>query len=268
MTEKIDIGEVRHPGEIVSAIILLTLSIVTFALLVVSVFGLIWFAVFILLELLFHRLVMAFFKANSIQVTENQYPGIHQMARLYSEKLGLKKIPDVYIIQQTTLNAFATRVARRNVVVMYSHAVETMMEGEDTGALGMILAHEMGHFAANHLWWGAVLGGASIFLPPLYLYWSRCCEYTADRLAYLCLEDRSGAFEGLVKMTVGKKMAPATNFEALTQQHAAIRRDIFVKLSEYWSTHPHLLNRIQGLRRFAAGAAGPVAEPGVKEVSL
>jgi len=250
LAEKIAIAKVRHPGERWSLAILVLFAVVALALLIVSVVGLIWLAVFLLLEMVAHQLAMAFFRANSILVSEEQYPAIYRMAKAYSTKLGLKKVPDVYVIQQTTLNAFAIRAARRHVVVLYSHTVETMVEKERTDALGMVIAHEIGHLAANHLRWAGIAAGIGIFLLPLYLYWSRCCEFTADRLAYLCLNDKGSALEGLLKLTVGKKLAPATNLEALARQHAALRKDPWAKIIEWWSTHPHLLNRIHKLQTF------------------
>lgn len=248
---KISIPDVRHDGETWSLVLLMMVSITFFLILIASVVGAIWLVAFLAIEILLHHLAMAFFRANSVMVTNEQFPEIYQMVDLYSTKLGLKKVPEVYIIQQTILNAFATRVARRNVIVVYSHTVETMMEKESRDALGMVLAHEIGHLAANHLRWAAIIGSTSLFIPPLYLYWSRCCEYTADRLAYLCVENKDGSFEGLLKMTVGKKLAPATNVHAFIKQYEALKKDWMAKLSEFFSTHPHLVNRYFKLREFA-----------------
>lgn len=257
MTNTIDIAEARHDGEVWSLYLLLAGAALVALLIVVSVFGLIWAIAFVAIEMFLHYLMMAFFRANSLQVTEEQFPFLYQMAREYSEKLGLKKVPDIYIIQQTTLNAFATKVARRNVVVIYSHTVETMLEKERADALGMVLAHELGHLAANHLRWAPIVSIAGFLNPPLYLYWSRCCEYTADRLSYLCVGNTAGALEGLIKLTVGKKMSQSVNMEAVFRQYREVRRDILARIVEFWSTHPHLLSRIYHLQTFAEKNQNP-----------
>ncbi|HEX3031587.1 MAG TPA: M48 family metallopeptidase [Bacillota bacterium] len=253
--DKLSIADVRHDGEIWSRILLLLASATLLIFLLLSVVGAIWLAVFLVIEAFLHRLTMAFFRANSVQVSEEQYPDLYRLVVLYSAKLGLKEVPEVYIIQQTILNAFATRVARRNVIVLYSHTVETMLEENSQDALGMVLAHEIGHFAAGHLRWAPFLTGGSIILPPLYLYWTRSCEYTADRLAYLCVENRESAFAGLLKMTVGKRLAPATNEQAFRGQYERVQRDWLVKLSQFWATHPHLINRYFSLKAFAGRSA-------------
>jgi len=261
LQEKIDIAKVRHDGEVWSFIIMLLTSVVALLVLVVSVVGLVWLLVFVIIELFLHRLMMAFFYANSVKVTESQYPVLYRLAREYTARLGLKRVPDIYIIQQTTLNAFATRAARRNVVVVFSHTVETMIEQEQTDALGMVLGHEMGHLAANHLRWAGIFGGAALINPLFYLFWSRCCEYTADRLGYLCVGSASGASEGLLKLTVGKQMARVTDMAALAQQYNSVRKNFFVRLSELVSTHPHLLNRIHRLRDFSEKTTVSPAPP-------
>lgn len=249
--DKINISAVRHDGETWSLVVLALMSLGFLGLLLASVVGAIWLAAFLAIEMVAHRMTMAFFRANSVKVTESQYPVLYRMVADYSQKLGLKKEPQVYIIQQTILNAFATRVARRNVVVVYSHTVETMLEDNSTDALGMVLAHEIGHLVANHLRWGSLIGCTGVLFPPLFLYWSRCCEYTADRLAYLCLEDKEGAFQGLLKLTVGKKMAPDTNLEAFNLQHEELRKDWLATIVQFFSTHPHLVNRFFMLQAFA-----------------
>lgn len=265
MTKTINISETRHHGERWSLYLLLIAAIAVALLLIVSVFGLIWAIAFIVIEMFLHHLMMAFFRANSLQVTEEQFPFLYQMAREYSEKLGLKNVPDIYIIQQTMLNAFATKVARRNVVVIYSHTVETMLEKQRTDALGMVLAHELGHLAANHLRWGPIVSVAGFLNPPLYLYWSRCCEYTADRLSYLCVGNTEGALEGLIKLTVGKKMSQSVNMEALYRQYHDVRKALLPRIVEFWSTHPHLLSRIYHLQTFAEKT--PFAAPALNEAS-
>lgn len=249
--EKINISAVRHDGETWSLVVLTLLSLGFLGLLLVSVVGAIWLAAFLIIEMVAHRLTMAFFRANSVRVTEDQYPELYRLIENYSQKLGLKRIPQVYIVQQTILNAFATRVARRNVVVVYSHTVETMLEEENNDALGMVLGHEVGHLAANHLIWGNLIGCTSFLFPPLYLYWSRCCEYTADRLAYLCLESGEGAYQGLLKLTVGKQLAPDTNLQAFNKQYEELRKDWLVGIVQFFSTHPHLINRFFKLQAFA-----------------
>lgn len=251
MEERIDVSKVRQKGERLSFAVLLAVSVLILVLAAVTVFGLIWLSLYILLQIFFHQFTMAYFRANSVKLGPNQYPELFHLAGRYTERLGLKKVPDIYVIQATTLNAFVTIVARRHVIVLYSHTVETMLEEDRPDALGMVLAHELGHIAAKHLRWTPLLSSGGILMPMVYWKWSRCCEYTADRLGYLCLDDKNGAIEGLLKLTVGKRLALDTNIEALEEQYTRLRKDGWAKIAEMWSTHPHLLNRIRALKEFS-----------------
>ncbi|MFQ5927564.1 MAG: M48 family metalloprotease, partial [Terriglobia bacterium] len=148
----LDIGTIRYPGEKGAFGVLLVASFLTLAVLVMVVLtappaawaGLLFYVgLFLLVSWLAKILALASIRGHGIRVTENQYPQIHENARQFAARLGLKKTPEVYVIQATLMNAFATKVIGRRYVVLYSHLVDAALESGDYDEVAMILGHEM-----------------------------------------------------------------------------------------------------------------------------
>jgi len=62
-------------------------------------------------------------------------------------------------------------------------------------------------------------------------------------------------------------MAPATDLGALEKQYTELRKDFYVAISEFISTHPHLINRIYNLKSFAGPTVSAAAPAGQGLVS-
>jgi len=84
-----------------------------------------FYMVLIGLYVFFRRGIMTgFLQGNSVKVSENQFPAIHDIVVAQSNALGLKYLPDVYIFQSGgALNAFAMRFFGANYVVLNSDIV-------------------------------------------------------------------------------------------------------------------------------------------------
>lgn len=254
----VDINEVRCPGERGAFVVLLFASFATLALLVTlavwvpAAGGVILFYVgfFLILSLLAKILALAGIRGHGIRVGENQYPRIQEYVSQFAAQLGLKQLPEVYVIQATLMNAFATKVIRRRYVVLYSHLVDAALESGDYDEVAMILGHEMAHHAAGHVRWYGFLQFGS-WIPFLYLYWSRRAEYTCDRTGLLLVNKLGPSLQGIMKLAVGRKLASSTNLVALRHQKEQISRELGPTLVEIFSTHPLMIKRLAAIEDFA-----------------
>ena len=175
----LEIDSIRFPGEKGAFIVLFSASIITlvvFAIILVKVpeaalVVAFYMGLFLFAGWLTKLLMLAAIRGNGIRVTADQYPQIHDHVLRFAARLGLTKIPEVYVIQGTIMNAFATKVIRRRYVVLYSHLVDAALESGDYDEVAMIVGHEMGHHAAGHVrWYGFLQLGC--WIPFLYSYWS------------------------------------------------------------------------------------------------
>jgi len=82
----------------------------------------------------------------------------------------------MYVLQgDGVLNAFATRFARKNFVVIYSDIFE-MAYQEEKDAVSFIIGHELGHLKRRHVSnWRLFLTLPARFIPLLYKAYSRAC---------------------------------------------------------------------------------------------
>ena len=201
-----------------------------------------------------HGLALGRIRGNAIRVSERQLPLLHRLAAAHARRLGLKRVPSIYVMESGgILNAFATRFFRRDFVIIYSDVLElALAKGE--AAVGFIVGHELGHIWRGHLkhrW----LTLPARFVPYLGAAYSRACEYTCDRVGAYCQPD--GAITGLLVLAAGKQLHPHIDVREYAGQ-ADSEQDFWVRRAEMMSTHPHLPKRIAALIK--AGAAIPARE--------
>jgi Zn-dependent protease with chaperone function len=254
----LDVDAIRYPGERNAFYVLLVASFLTLGVFA-AVLVLAWAAgllilfyagPFIVVSWLAKVLAMASIRGHGIRVTEYQYPQIHEYVRRFAERLQLKKLPEVYVIQSTLMNAFATKVIRRRYVVLYSHLVDAALETGDFDEVAMILGHEMAHHAAGHVRWNTFLMLA-FWLPLLHSFWSRRAEYTCDRAGLLLVNKLQPSLQGIVKLAVGRKLAASINLAALRQQKDQVSTEIGPTIIEIFSTHPLTIKRVTAMEEYA-----------------
>ncbi|MBP7936531.1 MAG: M48 family metallopeptidase [Phycisphaerae bacterium] len=245
-SESVDIESLRTAGESALRVVCLVVSILLTLLLLLSCFGIFYLAGFMLTSWISLAFMMAHIKARAIQVTPAQLPEIHESACRVCAKLGLQMPPDVYVVQeQGWLNAFATRFASRDYVVLYAELVEAC--GSNTRELDMIVAHEIGHLALGHITWGWLLFPA-LFIPFLAQAYSRACEYSADLCGQAGCGDSAAAARGLLILAAGGRCARMASMATFLRQGQEVG-GFWQTVIQWLSTHPWLTHRVQALHR-------------------
>lgn len=242
-----------HPKEGLYFSIKLVISLLIYALIVYFlmegiteenskyVVAIIFYAILIAFALIFRiGILVGYLKGNAIKITLEQFPEIYEIASIQSKKLGLKKIPDIYLLQAGgLLNAFATRFLGRNYVVIYSDVLEEAYEN-NKNSVEFIIGHELGHIKRKHMLKQLLLF-PSIIVPFLNSAYSRACEYSCDSIgASLC---PMGVRNGLVLLAAGKKLYSKVNIEKfIAQKDTEI--SFWAWFAEKTSSHPRLSKRI------------------------
>jgi Zn-dependent protease with chaperone function len=183
-------------------------------------------------------------RGNGARLGPDQFPELAERVRVLSGRLGLKRIPAAYLIQEGgALNALAMRFIRTSFVVLYADLMDAC--GDNAAARDMIIAHELAHIRGWHvrLRW---LLFPSLIVPFLGVALSRAREYTCDRTGFLAAGDRDGAILGLSILAVGKRYAAQLSPSSLVAQ----RRDLntgWMTLGQWFATHPPLARRVAAL---------------------
>lgn len=198
---------------------------------------------FIVFRLLASTLLIGHIKGNSIKISENQFPDIFDVLKKQSKELGLKKIPNMYVLQGNgVLNAFATRFARKNFIVLYSDVFEMAYE-EGKDAVSFIIGHELGHIKRKHInFFKTFISLPARFIPFLGSAYSRACEYTCDNIGYNLAP--KGATNGLLILAAGKKLYKKINVSKFVNNKED-QKGFSFWFSEKVSTHPHMVKRLE-----------------------
>src|SRR5918997_3368503 len=83
--------------------------------------------------------------ASAVQVTPKQAPDLYAKLQVACTTLGVD-MPDLFILQSPTVNAFTFGV-ERHVVVLFSGLIERLTDEE----ILAVVAHEVGHIHAQHV---------------------------------------------------------------------------------------------------------------------
>ena len=219
-----------------------------YILAIVSLFGIAILLVLFAFLLYANAIMLGSIRGNGVRISEKQFPDVYERVLYLSEKMNLKKVPDVFVIHsEGAFNAFATRFLGRNMVVIYSEVFELARE-KGEAELDFIIAHELSHVKRRHVWKNILIMPAQ-FIPFLSQAYSRSCEYTCDREAAYYIQNGKAAKQALTILGIGKRLYTEVNEDAYLEQ-IHTESNVAVWLSEVLSTHPLLPKRVQAVGNF------------------
>ena len=191
---------------------------------------------------------------NALRVSSRQFPELAGQSARAAQAVRVSPL-QVFVYQSQTMNAYSFGWSPPQAVVLTSHLVESMDEDE----LRYVLGHEMGHIALGHTRLGTLVGGVlgaprvpilSAFLVPIFLWWSRCAEYSADRAGAIACGKLDKSISALLKVMVGPALAAQVNVEEVLAQSHELDGKVDALAGEAGISHPFLVHRIRELARF------------------
>jgi len=186
-------------------------------------------------------------RAQSIRVTEDNFPEIYYKSIELARLLRLRKVPPVYITQGNgIINAFASAVIGRRYALLHAEIVEVAyLEHKDFEAVYFVLAHEFAHIYLKHV---TLLNNLLILfsrmVPVLGHMLSRAREYSCDRIAQLI----TGCDfpDGIMILYAGRHLYKYVDVNAYLSA-AKKEKGFFLWLTHVLSTHPIAPKRIAAL---------------------
>jgi Zn-dependent protease with chaperone function len=253
----VHVGVRRHRAEIpllLVGVVVLVAAIPIISWLVVEAAGAWWLSIILgaVASLYLARgMLNASERANSVLITEHQFPEVHERIVRFAGEFGLQAVPDAFMVQQGgTLNAFASKHYRTNFIRVNADIFEvgTLEVGprpRDPEVLDFIIAHEIGHVAASHVtYWYSLISGFVFYVPFLGAALSRAKEYTADNYGYAAAP--GGATRGIALLSGGKYLYRSVD-PAQFVERARSDRGPFLWFANALSTHPILTKRLEAL---------------------
>lgn len=233
-----------HATETVLSVALIVVGILLWIVLAVSLIGIFYGVFFGIIFFFAHLTLIANIRGNSVKLSQRQMPDLYSRVEKLSQRIGLKNVPDVYLLQSGgVLNAFATRFGSRNFIVLYSDIVKSC--GTNNDALDFIIGHELGHLHRGHLRWRWLKAPAH-FIPFLGSAYSRACEYTCDSYGKFSCTDPKKVPDSLCILACGATFAPMINRQEFVEQSKDLN-SVFMKLGTWLMSHPPLVKRVAAI---------------------
>lgn len=180
---------------------------------------------------------------NSILLNKNQFPEVYKTVEIYCTKLNIKTTPKIYLLESGgVLNAFASKLMRKNYIVLYSELLEEFYQG-DRSIVEFVIGHELGHIKQNHIAKERFLCFAN-YIPFLRTAYYRACEYTCDNIGAALSPD--GTHNSLLAFAAGRNLYKQMNALEYIQQYE-IDQSFWRWFVSKLSTHPMLMQRLINL---------------------
>lgn len=187
-----------------------------------------------------HSAFIAHLKGSGVKITAEQYPDLHEKLVRSCGKIGLKEVPDAYLLRTDFFNALATRFMGRNFIVLFTDVVDALEAQPD--AIDFYIGHELGHIHRKHLLWGPLLMPASI-LPLLGPALRRAEEYTCDRYGTACCNSEDDVKAALAAIAAGDTRWKTINVDAYLEQ-TKITNGFWMSFHELTGDYPWLSKRM------------------------
>ncbi len=257
-----DLRPLRHGKEklygtlVMIAGALIWLAVLAFVVGIVVFGGSISQLLLVVLELalfgLFAYIARLFYRAHlfghAVLIGERQFPHLHDSLKAGAERLGLPEVPQAFLYNSNGLmNAFATRIAGRRMVLLTSALVDV----QDPAQVDFVIGHELGHHAAGHLsFWKNLLKLPGQFIPFLGPAYHRSRELTADRMGAYCVGDVEASRSALHMLACGSARLNAyMDADAFSAQEAMVP-PITGFLLHMVSGYPRLTRRVNEVERY------------------
>jgi Zn-dependent protease with chaperone function len=221
-----------------------------------------------LFGLINERALRLSFLAGSVRVSDRQFPHIHALVRDGSYILDLPEVPEVYVMQEPTVNAMALGRDRPFIVITTG-----LVNLHDPEELRFVIGHELGHILSGHAVYRTMLlylirlAQRIAWMPIGYIglraiiwgleEWFRKSELSCDRAGLLAGQDVDAAKRALMKTAGGPQLSELNPdaFREQAREYDAVPdlRDSVLKLLQLLgNTHPFAVVRFAELDRWAA----------------
>jgi Zn-dependent protease with chaperone function len=213
------------------------------------------------------RALRLMFLASAVRASPEQCSDVYQMMLDGCYILDLPRVPELYISQNSEVNAMALGMDKP-FIVLYSGIVELM----DPDELRWVIGHELGHVLSGHAVYNTMLYNLILLAQRLALVpfawiglkaviwgleeWHRKAELSCDRAGLLATQDVEAARRGLMKLAGGRRLADFSSdeFHRQAREYDAVpdvRESLLKLLQLQGTTHPFAVVRFAELDRWA-----------------
>ena len=217
-------------------------SVIVWVALVVGTLGIA--LLYLLLGYLFflfaHSAFISHLKGSGVRISPDQYPDLYERLERCCEKVGVKQVPEAYLLRTDFFNALATKFLGRHFVVLFTDVVDALED--QPGALDFYIGHELGHIHRKHLSRRSFVMPGSL-LPVIGPALRRAEEYTCDRYGVACCQSEDDIKAAIAAIAAGDTRWKSINVDAYINQVAATG-GFWMSFNELTGDYPWLTKRM------------------------
>ena len=169
-------------------------------------------------------------RGNAILVSEEHWPELHALVQECQARLGLHGLK-AYVVQDLVLEQAGLRLGGGDCLMLRSSMVDTALNRGDLDMLRFHIGRKCGQIAFGHYRFSsntlAVLGR---LIYPLYAWYRRCQERSADRAGLWAAGHRQLAHHGLSVLAAGVQIGGHLTPAAARTQLRATKHSFWVRL--------------------------------------
>lgn len=180
-------------------------------------------------------------QAVGTSATQEQFPEIADALADICQTFGVKKLPRVIVVNDSQINAFALRFARKKVIVLLSKTLEGVLDKPEE--LRFFLGHEIGHVILDH-------GARRYFELYKSAAYKAARELTCDNCGCVAAGNITAVSNALKRLGVGNRLLDRLNDDFLVAEAGYIYSGLTGWLLKQYLTYPPLGKRIQNAREF------------------
>lgn len=231
-------------------------------------------------EFVYERPQLVYLMGNTIQVGPRQYSTIYQIFRQCIQDLDIFPEPTLFVSQNPLANSYA--LGQEHPYIVINTGILDLL---DEAEIKAVLAHELGHIKCGHtiliqmaMWamnaasaLGELTFGIGNFVSSALIYgffeWRRKAELSADRAAFLVMDDLNPVMSSMMKVAGGSsKYAHECSLQEFTRQsenYQALDEDglnqvykflIYNGAQGMMLSHPFPVERLHYLKEWAVSA--------------
>ena len=220
-------------------LVLLLLLISTMGIIFIG-YAFVWFINRIFAEYNVRKLM-----AYGTTATADQFPEIAQALDDVCNRFEVTERPRMVVINDSSLNAFAIKFARKKVIVLVSETLEGVLDRPEE--LRFIIGHELAHVVLDH----GARGIFEIYKPASY---RAARELTCDNAGLVSAGDLESGKIMLKRLGVGNKLHDRLNEGYLQAEARYLYSGITGWFLKQYLTYPPLGKRIANITQFCTGS--------------
>lgn len=186
-------------------------------------------------------------RGNAILVSAEHWPELHALVEVSQARLGLRGLK-AYVVQDLVLEKAGMRLGGDDCLLLRSSMVDAALTRGDLDVLRFHIGRKCGQIAFGHYRFSSnTLAAVGFLVYPVYAWYKRCQERSADRAGLWVAGHRRLAHQGLAVLAAGVQIGGRLNPASARTQLRETKHGLWITLVSWHTDRVFYPQRIVNL---------------------